>query len=146
MLLVVASMAFVNCANQNKKVSGLQRVYFDYDKDYIRSDMVSTMNNNVSAMKYRTTQSSERDRKHHMNRKTHEYNVLVEGHCDERGSNEYNYALGHRRAEAAKSFMVTHGVGPNRIRTTSYGEDRPVCKQSNESCWAKNRRDEFVRE
>jgi peptidoglycan-associated lipoprotein len=146
MFLVVASMTFVNCANQNKKVSTLRKVYFDYDKDFIRSDMVPVMNDNVSAMTYRTTHSSERSRKHHMNRKTHSGNVLIEGHCDERGSNEYNYALGHRRAESAKSYMVTHGVGPDRLRTTSYGEDRPMCKQHDDECWAKNRRAEFMRD
>jgi peptidoglycan-associated lipoprotein len=143
-LVVVTSLAFVNCANQNKKVSGLRRVHFDYDKSYIRSDMVPVMDNNVAAMKYRRTRASEKSRSGR--RKSPVGNIVIEGHCDERGSNEYNYALGHRRAESAKSYMVTHGIGPDRIRTTSYGEDRSLCNQHNEECWWKNRRTEFNRE
>jgi peptidoglycan-associated lipoprotein len=68
----------------------------------------------------------------------------IEGHCDERGTNEYNLALGDRRAESAKSFLVDLGVAPYRISTVSYGEERPVCTENSEECWAKNRRDAFV--
>jgi peptidoglycan-associated lipoprotein len=70
--------------------------------------------------------------------------VTIEGHCDDRGTNEYNLALGDRRAESAKAFLVDLGIDPMRLTTISYGEERPVCTQQNEECWAKNRRDNFV--
>lgn len=70
--------------------------------------------------------------------------LLIEGHCDERGSNEYNLALGWKRANEAKKFLVSLGVDPDRITTISYGEEKPLCYEHNEACWAKNRRDEFV--
>ena len=70
--------------------------------------------------------------------------VTIEGHCDERGTNEYNLALGDRRSESAKSFLVNLGISASRLTTISYGEERPVCAQSNEECWAKNRRAAFV--
>ncbi len=69
--------------------------------------------------------------------------LTIEGHCDERGSNEYNLALGWKRANEAKRFLVTLGVDPSRITTISYGEEKPLCFEHNEACWAKNRRDHF---
>ncbi len=69
--------------------------------------------------------------------------VLVEGHCDERGSNEYNLALGDRRANSAKNYLVKSGVAASRITTISYGEEQPLCMQQNESCWSRNRRGNF---
>jgi peptidoglycan-associated lipoprotein len=71
------------------------------------------------------------------------YIVLVEGHCDSRGTNEYNLALGDRRAKAAMDYLVAQGVAASRITTISYGEERPVCGEARESCWAQNRRDQF---
>jgi peptidoglycan-associated lipoprotein len=70
--------------------------------------------------------------------------ITIEGNCDERGTNEYNLALGDRRAEAAKAFLVDLGIDPARITTISYGEERPVDPRHNEEAWAKNRRDHFV--
>ena len=70
--------------------------------------------------------------------------ITIEGHCDERGTNEYNLALGDRRAESAKSFIVDLGIEAYRISTVSYGEERPLCYVSDEECWAKNRRAAFV--
>jgi peptidoglycan-associated lipoprotein len=70
--------------------------------------------------------------------------TTIEGHCDERGTPEYNLALGERRAESAKSFLVDLGIEAYRISTVSYGEERPVCTEQTEDCWAKNRRDDFV--
>ena len=70
--------------------------------------------------------------------------ITVEGHCDERGTNEYNLALGERRAESAKGFLVDLGVEAYRISTVSYGEERPLCTEHTEACWATNRRDQFV--
>lgn len=70
--------------------------------------------------------------------------ITIEGNCDERGTNEYNLALGDRRAESAKSFLVDLGIDAARITTISYGEERPVDPRHNEEAWAKNRRDHFV--
>lgn len=69
--------------------------------------------------------------------------VLIEGHCDDRGSNEYNLALGDRRANSAKSYLIRSGVAESRLTTISYGEEQPLCMQHTESCWARNRRDQF---
>ncbi|MBI4561821.1 MAG: OmpA family protein, partial [Candidatus Rokubacteria bacterium] len=70
--------------------------------------------------------------------------VLIEGHADERGTNEYNLALGERRAKAAKDFLVSLGISHPRINQISYGEERPACKESTEECWSQNRRDHFL--
>ncbi len=70
--------------------------------------------------------------------------VTIGGHCDERGTNEYNLALGDRRAESAKSFLIDLGIDPSRMSTISYGEERPVDPRHKEEAWAKNRRDHFV--
>ncbi|RLC45794.1 MAG: peptidoglycan-associated lipoprotein Pal [Candidatus Coatesbacteria bacterium] len=73
-----------------------------------------------------------------------ELSILIEGHCDERGSNEYNLALGERRAEAAKDYLIDMGIEPHRIRTISYGEERPLALGHNEAAWAVNRRAHFA--
>jgi peptidoglycan-associated lipoprotein len=70
--------------------------------------------------------------------------VLIEGHCDERGTNAYNLALGERRAKATHDYLVKRGVAAARITTVSYGEERPVCSQHNEACWSRNRRAHFL--
>ncbi len=70
--------------------------------------------------------------------------VQIEGHCDERGSEEYNIALGARRAQAAKDYLQTLGIAPDRMSTISYGKELPLCTDHNEECWAQNRRDHFV--
>ena len=72
-----------------------------------------------------------------------EVRVLIEGHCDERGTNEYNLALGDRRANSAKNYLVKSGVAESRITTISYGEEQPLCMEHAESCWWKNRRAQF---
>jgi len=73
-----------------------------------------------------------------------EYKLTIEGHCDERGTNEYNLALGEKRAHAAKEYLVAMGVSADRITTISYGEERPLCFEHNEGCWWRNRRDHFL--
>lgn len=70
--------------------------------------------------------------------------LSVEGHCDERGTSEYNLALGDRRARAARDYLIALGVSSNRIETISYGEEKPFCTEKTEACWAKNRRAHFV--
>ena len=71
-------------------------------------------------------------------------NVQIGGNCDERGSEDYNIALGARRAQSAKDYLVTMGISPARISTISYGKELPVCHESNEDCWQQNRRDHFA--
>ena len=70
--------------------------------------------------------------------------VLIEGHCDERGTNEYNLALGDRRAKAASNYLVAQGIAADRITVISYGKERPLCTEKAETCWSQNRRDEFL--
>jgi peptidoglycan-associated lipoprotein len=70
--------------------------------------------------------------------------LSVEGHCDERGTNEYNLALGDRRAKAVKDYLVSLGVPSSKVETISYGEEKPLCTEQTEECWAKNRRAHFV--
>ena len=117
---------------QNKKVpsgsssSGLRSIYYDLDRSLIRSDSSVILEGNSAWLKANSGK-----------------NVTVEGHCDERGSNEYNLALGQRRIDSARDYLGNLGVGPNRIRTVSFGEEKPVCYQHDESCWWKNRRADF---
>ena len=70
--------------------------------------------------------------------------ITIEGHCDERGSTEYNLGLGQRRAQAAKNYLVSLGISADRIDTVSWGKERPFCTESNEECWQQNRRGHFV--
>ncbi|MBI1961879.1 MAG: OmpA family protein, partial [Candidatus Rokubacteria bacterium] len=70
--------------------------------------------------------------------------LLIEGHCDVRGTNEYNLALGERRAKSAMNYLVSQGVQASRITIISYGEERPTCTDKNEACWSKNRRSHFL--
>ncbi len=129
-LVVAISLTLVNCGNQVR--GGLRRVNYDYDKSSIRSDMIATMDSNAKYLKGKKAKKSARK-------------VEVAGHCDNRGTNEYNYALGARRAESAKSYLVSKGLNPDTIKTVSYGEDRPLCKEDNESCWEMNRRADFTK-
>lgn len=136
-LVTVFAMAAASCANQNKKLS-LKRVHFDFDRSYVRSDMAPVMDDNVAFLR--------KGRRHFSTKainKGFSGNLAIEGHCDNRGTNEYNYALGARRAESAKSYFVSHGIDSSRLQTVSYGEDRPLCRESNEACWYMNRRAEF---
>lgn len=98
-------------------------VYFAFDKSELRPDAREKLSRNAEFLK------------NHPN-----LGVTIEGHCDERGTNEYNLALGQRRANAAKDYLMSLGVGADRFRTISYGEERPVCTESDESCWQRNRR------
>lgn len=102
-------------------------IYFDFDKYDLRMDARERLRKNADFMKEYS-----------------QFTYGLEGHCDERGTNEYNLALGERRANAAKDYLVSLGVDPSRLRTISYGEERPFCTTSNEECWQKNRRGHFV--
>jgi peptidoglycan-associated lipoprotein len=104
-------------------------VYFDYDKSDIRASEQGSIQADAQFLQQ------------HSN-----IHVTVEGHSDERGSTEYNLALGTNRADAVKNAMVQAGVSGNRIKTISYGKEKPFCTESNESCWQQNRRGHFVYE
>jgi peptidoglycan-associated lipoprotein len=103
----------------------LQTVYFDYDRSDIRADARPMLRANAEAIG--NTQGG----------------VVVEGHCDERGSEEYNLALGERRANAVKRYLVDLGVPASKLRTVSFGEDRPAVQGHDESAWRYNRRADF---
>lgn len=103
--------------------TGLNDVYFDFDKFVIRDDAKSALQ---SSAKWLSSNPKAK--------------IKIEGHCDERGTNEYNIALGEKRAEAAKKYLVSLGVKADRLSTISYGEEKPQCKEQNEDCWQKNRR------
>ena len=105
----------------------IRDVFFDYDSDAIRPDQVSAVQADAQFLNQ------------HPN-----IPFVIEGHCDERGSTEYNLALGDRRANAVKNALAQAGVGANRARTISYGKERPFCTQSDETCWQQNRRGHFV--
>ncbi len=109
----------------------VQDAYFDYDKSDIREDARATLTADADALKA-------------MFREFPNARVVIEGHCDERGSAEYNLALGDRRANAAKEFLTQLGVPADRLSVISYGKERPQCTESNESCWQRNRRVHFV--
>jgi peptidoglycan-associated lipoprotein len=104
-----------------------EKIYFDYDKADLSSDSQSILTKKANWLK-----------------ENGEYKLKIEGHCDERGSTEYNMALGARRAEAAAKFISAAGVASDRLTTVSYGEEKPVDPGHDESAWSKNRRDEFV--
>jgi len=102
-------------------------IYFDYDKGDIRGDQQGALGGDISFLK------------HHPN-----VRFTVEGHCDERGSTEYNLALGDTRANAVKNALVQGGVSASNIKTISYGKEKPFCTEHAESCWQENRRGHFV--
>ena len=104
-------------------------IYFDYDKYDIRMDQQSSLQGDASFLKQ------------HPN-----IRITVEGHCDERGSTEYNLALGSNRADTVKNALVQAGVTGDRVKTISYGKEKPFCTAPNESCWQENRRGHFVYE
>jgi peptidoglycan-associated lipoprotein len=103
-----------------------EQVHFDFDKSDIRPDAEEVLQRKVSVLR--------------------EYPAItlrIEGHCDERGSNEYNLALGQRRAESVRRYLASYGIQTGRFSTISYGEERPLVRASNEDAWAQNRRAEF---
>jgi len=101
----------------------LKDIRFDFDKYNIRPGDTAILKENAAVLK-----------------KYHNVKVQIEGHCDERGTNEYNLALGERRANSTKNYLLSMGISPERISTISYGEERPVDPGHNEEAWTKNRR------
>jgi peptidoglycan-associated lipoprotein len=108
-------------------VDALKPIYFDFDRYQIRAADRGILDANAAWLKQNA-----------------KHIILIEGHCDERGTNEYNLGLGERRALAAMRYLVDQGIQPNRITILSYGEERPVCTEKTQSCWAKNRRAAFL--
>jgi peptidoglycan-associated lipoprotein len=109
--------------------AGLQPVYFDFDRSFIRDDARSVMKANAEWLKANPNAK-----------------VRIEGNCDERGTKEYNQALGQRRASSAKKYLTDLGIAAKRISLISYGKEKPVCSEQSEECWQKNRRDDLVAE
>jgi peptidoglycan-associated lipoprotein len=105
----------------------IKDAYFDFDKADVRPDAQQALTSDADFLK---AQAGIR--------------FTIEGHCDERGSEEYNLGLGDRRATAAKNFLVNLGISADRMTTISYGKDRPFCTEHNEDCWQQNRRAHFV--
>ncbi len=105
----------------------LQDIHFDFDKYDIRAGDAKILDDNAKWIKANPRAL-----------------VLIEGHCDERGTSEYNLALGERRAKATMSYLVSQGIQANRLTLISYGKERPLCTQHNEECWGKNRRTHFL--
>lgn len=104
-----------------------EHIYFEFDSAALTPSAVAVLKDKAAWLKDHP-----------------QVNALIEGHCDARGTNEYNLALGERRAESAKAFLVNTGIAPSRLTTVSYGEERPLDPGNNEAAWAKNRRAQFV--
>jgi len=109
--------------------AGLQPIYFDFDRSFIRDDARSVMKANAEWLKANPKAK-----------------IRIEGNCDERGTKEYNQALGQRRASSAKKYLTDLGIAAKRISLISYGKEKPVCTEQSEECWQKNRRDDLVAE
>jgi len=107
--------------------AGLKPIFFDFDKSFVRADAKDVMKANADYLKANP-----------------KVKVRIEGNCDERGTIEYNQALGQRRAAAAKKYLSDLGISSKRISLISYGKEKPVCTQSTEDCWQQNRRAEIV--
>jgi peptidoglycan-associated lipoprotein len=105
----------------------LEDIFFDFDRYHLRPDALAAMERNARVLM-----------------ENPDVTVILEGHCDERGTTEYNLALGEKRAKAAYDFLVRYGIDPSRLTTISYGEERPFDPGHNEEAWAKNRRVHFV--
>jgi len=108
-------------------VDALKPIFFEFDKYDIRPNDRKVLDANAEWLKANANQL-----------------VLIEGHCDERGTNEYNLGLGERRARATMNHLVNQGVQASRITIVSYGEERPICSEKTEACWQRNRRASFL--
>jgi peptidoglycan-associated lipoprotein len=123
-----AGMPGVSPGTQADLVANVgDRIFFDFDKSDIRTDARPKLDAWADWLK-----------------KYPQVTAVIEGHCDERGTREYNLALGERRASAAKNYLVAKGIDPKRLQTISYGKERPAVLGSNEAAWAQNRRDVLV--
>jgi peptidoglycan-associated lipoprotein len=117
------SSSIIPGSAEDLRVNVGDTVHFDYDRYQLRDEDRAILQRQAAWLQ-----------------KYPQVRVTVEGHCDERGTREYNLALGARRANAVKEYLVAQGVAAGRLETVSYGKERPVCTESNEECWAQNRR------
>ncbi|MBW1670640.1 MAG: peptidoglycan-associated lipoprotein Pal [Deltaproteobacteria bacterium] len=122
-----ATAGFGETISEGRTSAPMHPVYFDFDRFHIRDDMKSIMEENALFLLDHP-----------------DVMIEIQGNCDERGTNEYNLALGERRAKGAQAYLVNLGVNPDRIGTVSFGEERPLDPGQNEEAWAKDRRDDFV--
>lgn len=120
-------------ARIDELIGRIQDAYFDYDAHTLRSDAISTLASDSKELAQILSQYPG-------------YKLKIEGFCDERGSAEYNVALGDARAKAAKDYLVNAGVASGQLDTVSYGKENPVCTEHDETCWQKNRRVHIVAE
>ncbi|MFA5073035.1 MAG: peptidoglycan-associated lipoprotein Pal [Nitrospirota bacterium] len=111
----------------DESTAGLQPIFFDFDKSFVSDDAKKVMKANAAWLKANPNSK-----------------LRIEGNCDERGTKEYNQALGQRRAASAKKYLSDLGVPATRISLISYGKEKPACTESTEACWQKNRRADFV--
>jgi peptidoglycan-associated lipoprotein len=116
-----------NLTEEQMFAQNVKDIYFDYDKSDVRPNEQSSLQTDVAFLQQHSNIS-----------------FTIEGHCDERGSTEYNLALGDNRASAVKNALVAAGIPADRIKTVSFGKEKPFCTESNESCWQQNRRGHFV--
>ena len=121
----------VTRARIDQLLARIEDAYFDYDKATLRPDALKALEADSTEL---------RD----ILKSFPEYKLTIEGHCDERGSAEYNMALGNKRAEAAKDYLVKVGIPAGQLPIMSYGKERPVCEDHDEACWQKNRRTHIV--
>ncbi len=122
----VDTMEAIRAEIASARAKLLETIYFEYDADELRDDARATLEAKLPLLN-----------------RNPQLKVRISGHCDERGSDEYNIALGRRRAEIAKKFLTDRGVDASRIETASFGRERPAVQGESEESWAKNRRDEF---
>jgi peptidoglycan-associated lipoprotein len=115
----------------NESLARLEDAMFDYDKSTIRPDAAKTLADDVTVI--RTTLARFPGEK-----------ITIEGHCDQRGSDEYNMALGERRAQASKEFLINMGINASQLATITYGKERPQCTDNSEACYQRNRRAHLV--
>jgi peptidoglycan-associated lipoprotein len=123
---IADSLAAIGKTTDAVKTMLATLIHFDFDKANIRSEDAAVLDQKMAILQANPA-----------------LRIRISGHCDERGSDEYNLALGNRRATAAKQYLVSHGIDASRIETVSYGEERPLDPGHTEEAWAKNRRDEF---
>ncbi len=123
---IADSLAALGRTSEAVKTILATLIHFDFDKAIIRAGDAAVLDQKVAILQANSA-----------------LRIRISGHCDERGSDEYNLALGNRRATAAKQYLVSHGIDASRIETASYGEERPLDPGHDESAWAQNRRDEF---
>ncbi len=134
-VVIALSITGSACSKKGPNSSGVnteynnavKTIHFDFDKYNVRPDQVPIMQQNASWLKANPN-----------------VNIIAEGNTDDWGTNEYNMALGERRAKAAKDYLVNLGINTNRVSTVSYGEERPANPGHNEQAWAQNRRDDFA--